>query len=146
METEGVGSGSKKRVLQLSSDEEEDNEESNLQKASGANTKKKKIIQSNIENNPSSSTVSNTKEILDELTKQHMEIDRKWMKTFETNEEARRLKEMEWRQKMEELENERKMLEQRWREREEQRMIREEVRSEKRDALINTLFDMLKRE
>ncbi|KAL8237234.1 hypothetical protein R6Q59_018315 [Mikania micrantha] len=66
-----------------------------------------------------------------------------WVKTFEAKEEERRLREIEWQQKMTSLENERIMLERRWREREEQRMVREEERSKKRDALINQLFNKL---
>ncbi|GKC27164.1 trihelix transcription factor GT-3b [Tanacetum coccineum] len=146
METEGVGSGSKKRVMQLSSDDDDDNEESDQEKASVGKNKKRKAIKISMGNNPSSSNAGNTKEILDEYMKQQMQIDMQWMKTFEAKEEERKLKEMEWRQKMEALEHERIMLDQRWREREEQRMMREEARSEKRDALITELFNKLRRQ
>lgn len=146
METEGVGSGSKKRVMQLSSDDDDDHEESDQEKASVGKNKKRKAIKISMGNNPSSSNVINTKEILDEFMKQQMHIDMEWMKTFEVKEEERRLQEMEWRQKMEALAHERIMLDQRWREREEQRMMREEARSEKRDALITELFNKLRRQ
>ncbi|KAF5759486.1 putative transcription factor MYB family [Helianthus annuus] len=148
MEAEGLVSGSKKRVTHLSSDEDDDddNEESGLERIHSGKNKKKKSIKSSNGNNPSGSTSSNTKEILEEFMKQQMQIEMQWMKTFEEKEEERRLKEIEWQQRMESLENERIMLEQRWREREEQRMMREEARSEKRDALLNALFDKLNRE
>ncbi|CAI9298668.1 unnamed protein product [Lactuca saligna] len=126
--------GSKKRMMPFSSD---DDEESDLEK-----TKKKKVAikSSNI------GTYSNTKEILGEFMKQQMQIEKQWMKAFEEKEEERRSKEMEWRQTMMALEKERMMLDQRWREKEEQRMMREEVRSQKRDALFTALFNMLARQ
>lgn len=148
MDARGQVSGSKKRTTQLSSDDDDENdiEDSDPEKLNGSKTKKKKAIKSSIANNLSGSSTSyNLKEILDEFTKQQMQIEMQWMKAFEEKEKERRTKEMEWKQKMESLENERIMLEQRWREREEHRMMREEARSEKRDALINALFDKLKR-
>ncbi|KAI3514815.1 hypothetical protein L1887_13535 [Cichorium endivia] len=125
--------GSKKRMMPFSSD---DDDESDPEKTK----KKKKTTKSSIR------SCSNMKEILDEFMKQQMQIEKQWMKAFEAKEEERRLKEMEWRQKMEALEKERMMLDQRWREREEHRMMREEVRSQKRDALITALFNMLERQ
>ncbi|KAL4572377.1 hypothetical protein LXL04_019151 [Taraxacum kok-saghyz] len=120
--------GSKKRTMPFSSD---DDDESDQEKP-----KKKKVA--------IKSSSYNMKEIVGEFMKQQMQIEKQWMKAFEEKEEERRLKEMEWRQKMEALERERMMLDQRWREREELRMMTEEVRSQKRDALINALIDMLK--
>ena len=86
------------------------------------------------------------KEIMDEFMRQQMQMEAQWMEAFEARENERRLKEMEWRQTMEALENERLMMDQRWREREEQRRIREEVRADKRDALITALLNKLRRE
>ncbi|KAI3676266.1 hypothetical protein L1987_85870 [Smallanthus sonchifolius] len=146
MEAEGQANGSKKRVTHLSSDDDDDNEESDLEKMSGGKAKKRKAIKNSTRNNPSGSTSSDLKEILDEFMKQQMQIEMEWMKTFEAKEEERKLKEIEWQQRMESLENERIMLEQRWREREEQRMIREEARSKKCDALVNALFNKLNSE
>ncbi|KAL8197635.1 hypothetical protein R6Q57_024340 [Mikania cordata] len=146
MEAEGQASGSKKRSARLSSDEDDDddNEESDLEKTSGVKTNKKKAIKSNIGHVPSGSSSSKyLKETLDEFMKQQMNIEMQWVKTFEAKEEERRLREIEWQQKMTSLENERIMLERRWREREEQRMVREEERSKKLDALINQLFNKL---
>ncbi|KAK9054938.1 hypothetical protein SSX86_026017 [Deinandra increscens subsp. villosa] len=145
-EAEGQASGSKRRVTQLSSDDDDENEESDLEKISGGKIKKKKAIRSSTSNNPSGSNSNNLKEILEEFMKQQMQIEMQWMRTFEAKEEERRLKEIEWQQKMESLENERIMLDQRWREREEQRMMREEARSEKRDALIKEILNKLKGE
>ncbi|KAJ9548684.1 hypothetical protein OSB04_021227 [Centaurea solstitialis] len=148
MEAEGVPSGSKKRVMQLSSDDDDEKEESDLEKtATGSKNKKRKIVKSStIIKNPSGTISNNIKEMLEEFMNQQMQMELQWMKTFEAKEEERRLKEMEWRQTMEALENERMMLDQRWREREEQRIMRDEVRSEKRDALITALLNKLKRQ
>ncbi|KAF5785632.1 putative transcription factor MYB family [Helianthus annuus] len=129
---EAEGGSSKKRLL--SSDDED--EESDVDKAS---KKKKKIS-----NKDSSTLAVNLKEILDDLMKQHMQIEMQWMKLYESKEEERRRRDMEWRQKMEALENEKIMFDRRWREREEERRIREETRSEKRDALITILLDKLR--
>ncbi|GKC63157.1 trihelix transcription factor GT-3b, partial [Tanacetum coccineum] len=141
--SEGGGSSKKRSVMHLSSDDDDENEDSDVEKASGS-TKKKKKIASKGNNPPDSST--NLKEILEELMKQQMQMETQWMKMYEAKEEERRKMEMEWRRKMEALENERIMLDQRWREREEQRRIRDETRSEKRDALITALLNKLQRE
>lgn len=47
---------------------------------------------------------------------------------------------------MEKLEKERLMLEQAWWDREEQRRMREDMRAEKRDALLTTLLNKLLQE
>ncbi|PWA47275.1 Myb-like domain-containing protein [Artemisia annua] len=144
--TEGGGS-SKKRVMHLSSDDDDENEESDVEKASGSKKKKKIATSGSKGSNPHDSTTNvNLKEILEDLMKQQMQMETQWMKMYEAKEEERRNREMEWRRKMEALENERIMLDQRWREREEQRRIRDETRSEKRDALITALLNKLQRE
>lgn len=145
LEAEGVASGSSKKrtTLNLSSDEEEGNDDSDAEKAS-VNKKKKKIA--NIAKGNPDSTMVNLKEILEDLMKKQMQIEMQWMKMYEAKEEERRMREMEWRQTMEALENERIMFDRRWREREEERRIREESRSEKRDALITALLNKLRQE
>ncbi|KAI3759855.1 hypothetical protein L1987_50238 [Smallanthus sonchifolius] len=121
-------SSSKKRLLMhLSSDDEDESD------GTGGNKKKKK--------KKKKKKNSNLKGILEELMKQQMEIEMKWMKLYESKEEERRKREMEWRQKMEALENERIMFHRSWREREEQTRVKEETRSEKRDALITLLLN-----
>nr|XP_043622705.1 trihelix transcription factor GT-3a-like [Erigeron canadensis] len=141
MEAEGVASGSKKRMMELSSDDDEPNEESHIEKT---NKKLKTTKSSRTGNNPSSSIASNLKEILDEFMKQQMHIEKQWMEIFEAKEEERRSKEIAWQEKMEVLANERRMLDQRWREREEQRMVKEEVRSQKWDALVTELLEKIR--
>ncbi|KAI3805728.1 hypothetical protein L1987_21613 [Smallanthus sonchifolius] len=140
LEAEGIGSSSsKKRLMHLSSDDEDDIniKESDVDKA--GNKKKKKTTTTNVSKDSS----VNLKEILEELMKQQMQIEMQWMKLYESKEEERRIREMEWRQKMEALENERIMFDRRWREREEQRRIKEETKSKKRDALITLLINKL---
>lgn len=146
VEAEG-GGGSKKKIV--SSDEEEDNEESEGdQKGNTVTIKKKKKVKTNVGSSISGGSVSveSLKEILDDFMKQQLQMEMQWREAFEAREKERRLKEMEWRQTMEALENERLMMERRWREREEQRRMREEVRAEKRDALITALLQKLRRE
>ncbi|KAL2901983.1 Trihelix transcription factor GT-3b [Bienertia sinuspersici] len=75
-----------------------------------------------------------------------LEREAQWREEYEAREEERRKAEMEWRKRMEGLENERLMMERKWREKEEQRKIREEARAERRDALITTLLNKLRRE
>ncbi|XP_020206791.1 trihelix transcription factor GT-3b [Cajanus cajan] len=152
-EAEG-GSNKKKGVQHLSSEEEEEgNEESEgdiHHKGGGMSRKKKKgkmVVGGGsgggVANN---SNLESLKEIMEEFMRQQMQMEAQWMEAFEARENERRLKEMEWRQTMEALENERMMMDQRWREREEQRRIREEVRADKRDALITALLNKLRRE
>ncbi|PIN19879.1 Transcription factor GT-2 [Handroanthus impetiginosus] len=134
--------------LYVSSDEEDDqNDDSD----GGGPKKKRKTIKGNHTNTPNITNsnmmiINGIREVMEEFTKQQMQIEMQWLKAYEEKEEERRLKEMEWRQRMEALENERIMMERRWREREEQRKIREEARAEKRDALITALLNKLRRE
>ncbi|KAK1412398.1 hypothetical protein QVD17_33621 [Tagetes erecta] len=147
MEAEGGGSSStKKRALMhnLSSDDEDENEneESDVDKA---NKKKKKTTTTSV-NKDSSSSSALLKEVMDKLMKQQMQIESEWMKLYERREEERRMREMEWRQRMEALENDKIMFDRRWREKEEERRIKEETRSEKRDALITLLLNKLRQQ
>ncbi|KAG4922140.1 Trihelix transcription factor GT-3a [Glycine soja] len=160
-EAEGGGSNNKKKGMHLSSDDEEEGNEEMMSEGdhkgniiiSKKNKKKGKMVigvggSGNNNNNSSSSSnnLESLKEIMDEFMRQQMQMEAQWMEAFEARENERRLKEMEWRQTMEALENERLMMDQRWREREEQRRIREEVRADKRDALITALLNKLRRE
>ncbi|KAK7294704.1 hypothetical protein RJT34_17597 [Clitoria ternatea] len=146
--------GSKKKGVQLSSDEDEEgNEESegDHNKGGGGSSRRKKkkgkmVGGGSGSGNNNAGLENNLKEILEEFMKQQVQMEAQWMEAFEARENERRLKEMEWRQTMEALENERIMMDQRWREREEQRRIREEVRADKRDALITALLNKLRRE
>ncbi|KAG5010010.1 hypothetical protein AAZX31_07G141700 [Glycine max] len=145
---EAEGGSNKKKVHLSSEDEEEGNEETSEGDHKGNITSKKKkkgkmVIGGGGSGN---NNLESLKEIMDEFMRQQMQMEAQWMEAFEARENERRLKEMEWRQTMEALENERLMMDQRWREREEQRRIREEVRADKRDALITALLNKLRRE
>uniref|UniRef100_F6H6T6 Myb-like domain-containing protein n=1 Tax=Vitis vinifera TaxID=29760 RepID=F6H6T6_VITVI len=141
IEAEG---GAKKKGVQLSSEDEDENEESEGEKGS---SKKKKKGKTSVNVGGSSSGGSfNLKEVLEDFMKQQVQMEVQWREVFEEREKERRAKEMEWRQTMEALENERIMMDRRWREREEQRRMREDARSERRDALITALLNKLRRE
>ncbi|KAL9315327.1 hypothetical protein ACSQ67_016328 [Phaseolus vulgaris] len=137
--------GSKKKGVQLSSEDEEEGNEESEGDQKGSMMKKKKKGKMVI-GGGSSSNMESLKEIMEEFMRQQMQMEAQWMEAFEARENERRMKEMEWRQTMEALENERMMMDQRWREREDQRRIREEVRADKRDALITALLNKLRRE
>ncbi|KAI7745489.1 hypothetical protein M8C21_028391 [Ambrosia artemisiifolia] len=139
MEAEAIGGSSKKRLLSSDDDDDQDEEESDPAADKTSSKKKKKIAAANNKD----AAVVNLKEILEELMKQHMQIEMQWMKLYESKEEERRRRDMEWRQKMEALENDKIMFDRRWRDREEQTRIKEETRSEKRDALITILLNKL---
>ncbi|KAI4328713.1 hypothetical protein L6164_021047 [Bauhinia variegata] len=134
-----VEGGSRKKAAHLSSEEEEENEGD---KGMSRKKKKRKVVGGSA----SRSVMNNLKEILEDFMRQQMQIEAQWLEAYEARENKRRLKELEWRQAMEVLENERIMMNHRWREREEQRRIREEARAEKRDALITSLLNKLRRE
>ncbi|KAI7743853.1 hypothetical protein M8C21_025913 [Ambrosia artemisiifolia] len=140
MEAEAIGGSSKKRLLSSDDDDDQDEEESDAIADKAAASKKKKKIAANNKD----AAVVNLKEILEELMKQHMQIEMQWMKLYESKEEERRRRDMEWRQKMEALENDKIMFDRRWRDREQQTRIKEETRSEKRDALITILLNKLR--
>ncbi|XP_022963584.1 trihelix transcription factor GT-3b [Cucurbita moschata] len=144
-EAESGGSGSKKKTTVLSSDEDDENEDSDGDggdtKASGRKSKKK-----GKGNAGGSSSINHLKEILEDFMNQQIQMEIQWREAFESREKERQIREMEWRRKMEALEHERIMLERRWREREEQRRMRDEVRAEKRDALITALLNKLRRD
>lgn len=154
----GTGTSKKNKQAQggqgLSSDEEEE-EDTDGEKGGHKKKAKKAKTGGGVANNvgSSSSTVTNTntsinalKEMLEDFMKQQLQMEVQWREAFEAREEERRRAEMEWRQRMEALENERVVTERRWREREEQRKMREEARAEKRDALIASLLNKLRRE
>ncbi|KAL6954322.1 hypothetical protein U1Q18_042898 [Sarracenia purpurea var. burkii] len=150
VEAEGGSSGTKKKgVLQLSSDDDEgdnDNDESDGEKGSNKKKKRKKVVKSENTNPSNGGIINGLKEVLEEFMKKQVQLEMQWMKVYEAREEERRMKEMEWRHTMEVLENGRIMMERRWREMEEQRRVREEVRAEKRDALITALLNKLSRD
>ncbi|CAK9133840.1 unnamed protein product [Ilex paraguariensis] len=149
VEAESGAKGLKKKgaQTQLSSDDEDD-EDSDGEKGLGSSKKKRKI-KGNSSNPGSSSSyisgnISSLRDMLEEFMTQQMQMEMEWLKGYEAREEERRMKEMEWRQTMEALENERVVMDRRWREKEEQKRIREEVRAEKRDALITALLNKLR--
>ncbi|KAL7248559.1 hypothetical protein ACSBR2_003320 [Camellia fascicularis] len=134
-----------------SNNNEDDNEESNTVREMISNSKKKKkrkVIKTGINQSSASSSekLKILKELLEEFMKQNMEMEMLWIKAYEAREDERMVKEMEWRQTMDALENERIMLDRRWRERQEQRGMRDEVRAERRDALVTVLLNKLRRE
>ncbi|XP_043692827.1 trihelix transcription factor GT-3b-like [Telopea speciosissima] len=141
----GGGGGSKKKGVRLSSDDEDYNEESDEDNKGIINKKKKKKGKV-ISTSGGGCNINNLQEILDNFMRQQIQMEMQWREAVEAREEERRLKEMEWRQIMEGLEKERLMMDRRWREREEQRRIQEEIRAEKRDALITALLNKLRRE
>ncbi|XP_043723483.1 trihelix transcription factor GT-3b-like [Telopea speciosissima] len=134
------GSSSKKKSVRLSSDDEDDNEESDSGK------KKRKGKATSGGGGGGGTSNNNLQEILEDFMRQQIQMEVQWREAVEAREEEGRLREMEWRQTMEALEKERLMMDRRWREREEQRQMREEVRAEKRDALITALLNKLRRE
>ena len=85
-------------------------------------------------------------EVLEEFLQHQHRLEMIWKGEMERREEERRLRAQESRTLIETLERERMMKEQQWREREEQRLLREEARAERRDALFNAIFNMLMRE
>ncbi|XP_039019373.1 trihelix transcription factor GT-3b-like isoform X2 [Hibiscus syriacus] len=141
-ESEGGGGGGATRKMSAASDEEEDTEENELDDKYSVR-KKKKV---KIGGTGTSGGNNDIKQILEDFMRQQLQMEMQWREAFESRENERRSKEIEWRQTMEALENERMMMERRWREREEQRRMREEARAEKRDALITTLLNKLRRE
>ncbi|XP_023527741.1 trihelix transcription factor GT-3b-like [Cucurbita pepo subsp. pepo] len=147
-EAESGGSGSKKKMKTLSSDDEEENEDSN---GDGGETKvksrkRKKVKGTMMATDGGGGSGSRLKEILEDFMNQQMQMEVQWREAFEAREKEREMREMEWRRNMEALEHERIMLERSWREREEQRRMREEIRGEKRDALITALLNKIRRD
>ncbi|KAI4331580.1 hypothetical protein MLD38_029757 [Melastoma candidum] len=140
----GTSSSSRKKptTAVLYSEDEEEEEDSEDER--GKKKKKAKISVAG-GNTGGSGASGEVRRLLDDFMKQQMEMEMQWREAFEARENERRAKEMEWRQKMEALENERIMMDRRWREREEQRRVRDEARAEKRDALITTLLNKLRK-
>uniref|UniRef100_A0A0A9EGY3 Myb-like domain-containing protein n=1 Tax=Arundo donax TaxID=35708 RepID=A0A0A9EGY3_ARUDO len=86
---------------------------------------------------------SSIHELLQDFLVQQQRIDIQWREMMERRAQERVIFEQEWRQSMQKLEQERLLLEHSWMEREEQRRMREEARTEKRDALLTTLLNKL---
>lgn len=85
-------------------------------------------------------------EVMRNFMQQQQMIDMEWRASMEKRAQERERFEQEWQQKMERLEREKLMMEQAWREREEERRVREESRTEQRDALLTALLNKLIRE
>ncbi|XP_020087250.1 trihelix transcription factor GT-3b-like isoform X2 [Ananas comosus] len=83
---------------------------------------------------------------LKEFVRRQAEREAWWVEAAEAREAERRVKEEEWRSAMAALSEERVAMERRWREREEERRSREEVRAERRHALIMSLLNKLANE
>nr|CAD1828808.1 unnamed protein product [Ananas comosus var. bracteatus] len=83
---------------------------------------------------------------LEEFVRRQAEREAWWVEAAEAREAERRVKEEEWRSAMAALSEERVAMERRWREREEERRSREEVRAERRHALIMSLLNKLANE
>ncbi|KAL8224677.1 hypothetical protein R6Q57_017234 [Mikania cordata] len=120
-----------------SDDDDDDDDDDEIGTTYKKKKKKKKI------NNITTRMGVNLKDILEELMKQQIQMEMQWMKLYESKEEERRRRETEWRRKMEALENEKMMFDRTWRDMEEERRIKQETRSEKRDALITLLLNKL---
>lgn len=147
IKSEAGSSQGKKMVKRMSesrslSDGEDENEEcesdgeENLVKNS---PRKRKVVEK------SSRIAKNNgiEEMLKEFVKQQQRMEMEWREMMEKRALQRELFEEEWRLSMEKLERERLMVEQDWREKEEQRRVRDEIRAEKRDAILTTLLTKL---
>ncbi|XP_010553113.1 PREDICTED: trihelix transcription factor GT-3a [Tarenaya hassleriana] len=86
---------------------------------------------------------SSVKEVLEEFMRQMVKTEKEWREACERRERERERREREWRRRMAELEEERVAAERRWMEKEEERRVREEVRAQKRDLLIDALLTRL---
>ncbi|EFJ35238.1 hypothetical protein SELMODRAFT_79941 [Selaginella moellendorffii] len=86
------------------------------------------------------SRASSMQEVLEEFFQQQQRNEEQWRVSLEQREMERRAREHEWRECMEKLEQERALREQAWWEREEQRRLRDEVRSRKRDELVEAVL------
>ncbi|CAO2819759.1 unnamed protein product [Amaranthus hypochondriacus] len=120
----------------LSQDDDEEGDDSIREGGLRNNSQKRKTDK----NSRGSSSIL---EMLRGFLQQQERVELQWMESMERNQRERELFELEWRQSMEKLERERLMMEQAWMEREEQRLIREEIRAEKRDALLTSLLNKL---
>ncbi|XP_020083943.1 trihelix transcription factor GT-3b-like [Ananas comosus] len=132
-----------------SSDElsDEDNDEEEEEEGDSGDerpaTSRKRKAERDKPKGATSSTSNSIHDLLQGFLQQQQRMDVQWREMMERRAHERLLFEQEWRQSMEKLERERLMMEQAWREREEQRRIREEMRAEKRDALLTTLLNKL---
>ncbi|KAG8059731.1 hypothetical protein GUJ93_ZPchr0002g25999 [Zizania palustris] len=86
------------------------------------------------------STSGDIRGLLRDFLEQQHRLDVQRQEAMERHAQERLAFERQWRQLMQRLEQERLLLEQACMEREEQRRVREEARAERRDALLNRLF------
>ncbi|XP_062184540.1 trihelix transcription factor GT-3a-like [Phragmites australis] len=131
-----------------SDDEDDYGEESEDEKSMRSRKRKAddKKQQSQRVSEKSRTGISSIHELLQDFLVQQQRIDIQWQETMERRAQERLVFEQEWRQSMQKLERERLLLEHSWMEREEQTMLREEARAEKRDALLTTLSNKLLQE
>ncbi|KAJ0234956.1 Trihelix transcription factor GT-3a [Hirschfeldia incana] len=89
---------------------------------------------------------STLKEMLEDFMRQTVKMEKEWRDAWEMKAREKEKREKEWQMKMAELEEERAAAERRWMEREDERRLREEARAQKRDTLIDILFNQLNRD
>ncbi|EHA8592376.1 putative trihelix transcription factor GT-3b [Cocos nucifera] len=151
LESESGASHSKKKLKKLGADKSsdelsEDDEDSDGERLT--KTRKRKVDRGLQQRatDKSRATGSSIYDLLQDFLQQQQRMEVRWREMMERRTRERLVFEQEWRQSMEKLEKERLMLEQAWWEREEQRRMREEMRAEKRDALLTTLLNKFLRE
>lgn len=152
LESEAGGPQGKKKLKRpsgdrssedVSDDDADDDEDSDEDHTSKGKKKRSDRGQPQQRLGDKSKSAGNIHELLQEFIQQQQRMEAQWQEMMERRAHERRMFEQEWRQSMEKLERERLMMEQSWREREEQRRMREEVRAEKREALLTTLLNKL---
>ncbi|KAG2335047.1 hypothetical protein Bca4012_016040 [Brassica carinata] len=167
--TEASTSSKRKHHHQFSSDEEEEDQveeptqdineellsfiETDKKEAEAVTTgtstdprkrvKKAKVITGSTKAETEGSTL---KEVLEDLMRQTVKMDKEWRDAWEMKAREREKRENEWRKRMADLEEERAAAERRWMEREDERRLREEARARKRDTLIEALLNKLNRD
>ncbi|KAK9667703.1 hypothetical protein RND81_13G005400 [Saponaria officinalis] len=117
------------------------NETSNIQKRKAS--LEKHVQSASATDQTKVNLVDSVMEMLKGFFQQQQMIDTQWRDSMERHRRERQLFEQEWRQSMENIERERLKLEHEWREIEEQRQMKDEVRSQKRDVILTSLLNQL---
>ncbi|KAH7282761.1 hypothetical protein KP509_35G046600 [Ceratopteris richardii] len=136
------GEISSEEISDEEEDEDDDSEEVNKAKRLGKKVRKadaKDRTRSNSDRLRSNSM----QEVLEDFLQQQHRLEMEWMGAWQRREEDRRRREQDWREAMKELEMQRIAREEGWREKEEQWRVREEMRAQRRDALIAAILSKL---
>eukprot|EP00897_Mesotaenium_endlicherianum_P007532 jgi/Mesen1/6807/ME000035S06188 len=123
--------------------EEEDEEEEEEDDGKGGKKKVRTVIKLQQKVTADKHRANSMQEVLDDFFQQQLKVEEEWKAALDRRDAQTRMHEAQWREMRQALEHERLARQAEWKQREEQRLEREEARSQRRDELLSILIHKL---